>query len=267
MNLPPASWVHPTAIIDVQARLGRGVRVEAYVVVGAGVEVGDQCQLGPCCVLEGLTVLGSGNEVGTGAVLGGPPQDVGYRGEPTRLVIGSGNRIGPYVTISRGSPAGGGLTAVGSGCVLDYAAHVGHDCRVGDGVHLEALCALAGHVHVGDGARVGTLAGVHQFVHIGRMAVVEGHSKVDMDVPPFVHVGGNPARLLGFNEPALERLGSEESAAMRRALNLLYRSGLPLAEVMERLQAELSEVAAVRELLDFLRDSRRGVARQAGPGT
>lgn len=257
----PSPRVHPTAVIDPAARLGSGVAVGPYVVIGPEVEVGDGCRLDPFCVLEGFTVLGPGNRVGTGAVLGGAPQDVSYRGEPTRLVIGSDNVIGPYVTISRGSPGGGGLTTVGSGCVIDYGAHVGHDCRVGNGVRLQALCALAGHVHVGDGARVGALAGVHQFVHIGRLAVVEDHSKVDMDVPPFVHVGGNPARLLGFHEAALAELEAGEAEAARQALNLLYRSGLPLAEAVGRLEAELGGVRAAQELREFVRGSRRGVVR------
>ena len=255
--------VHPTAILHPQARLGRKVRVGPYAVVGPEVEVGEATVIEAFAVLEGRTRVGPASRIATGAVVGGEPQDLHYRGEPTELVLEEEVYVGPYATVSRGTPRGGGLTRIGPRCVVGYGAHVGHDCRLGAGVRLEPLAALAGHVVVDDGAEIGPLVGVHQFVRIGRMARVEPHAMVGKDVPPFVRVGGNPAVVWGLNERALQSsaLSEPARAALRRALDLLYRSGLTASEAARRMEEELGQFEEVRVLAAFVRESERGVAR------
>ncbi|MEW6047526.1 MAG: acyl-[acyl-carrier-protein]--UDP-N-acetylglucosamine O-acyltransferase, partial [Bacillota bacterium] len=186
-DAPPSAQVrrHPTALVDPGARIGDSVVVGPYAVIGPDVEVGAGSVLESFVVIEGHTVLGPDNRIGTGAVLGGEPQDVKYRGEPTRLVLGRGNRVGPYVIVHRGTPGGHGVTVVGDECVLEPGSHIGHDCTVGSRVRLGAGSAVAGHTVIDDGVEVGPLAGIHQFTHVGRLARIEGHAIVTMDVPPF----------------------------------------------------------------------------------
>ena len=255
--------VHPTAILHPQARLGRHVRVGPFAVVGPDVEVGDGTVIEAFAVLEGRTRVGPKSHIATGAVVGGAPQDVRYQGEPTELILEEEVYLGPYATVSRGTPKGGGVTRIGPRCVVGYGAHVGHDCRLGPGVRLEPLAALAGHVVVDEEAEIGSLAGVHQFVRIGRMARVEPHAMVGKDVPPFVRVGGNPAALRGLNEGALasDRFSEPAREAVRRAVELLYRSGLTAAEAARRMEEELGRFEEVRVLAAFVRESERGVAR------
>lgn len=254
---------HPTAIVAPEARVGEGVTVGPYALVEAGVELGPGCVVEAFAVLQGGTVLGPDNRVGTGAVLGGEPQDLKYAGEPTRLVVGRGNRIGRHAVLHRGTPAGGGVTVVGDGCVIEDGAHVGHDCRVGDRVHLGAGAALGGHVVVGEGAFIGPLVGVHQFTHVGRLARIEGQSAVTRDVPPFVVAAGNPAEVVGFNREGLERWGTAAEAveAVEMALQTLYRSGMRLEVAVHRIAAELGQFQEVRELLQFLEQRQRGLMR------
>ncbi|MBE3599425.1 MAG: acyl-ACP--UDP-N-acetylglucosamine O-acyltransferase [Limnochordaceae bacterium] len=245
------------------AELDESVAIGPYVVIEPGVTVAAGTRLDAFVVLKGSTSIGRDNRIGTGAVLGGEPQDLKYGGEPTRLVIGDANRIGAYVTISRGTPGGHGVTTIGNGNVLEDGAHVGHDCQVGDGVRLGAGAALAGHVVVDDGAEIGPLAGVHQFVHVGRFARIEGHAMVGRDVPPYVVVAGNPASVAGINEEAMRRRGLDAGVvtAVESALRLIYESGLRLEEAVARIERELPPVDEVRELVRFVRERHRGVIR------
>lgn len=254
---------HPTAIVEPGARLGEGVTVGPYAVIGAEVEIGPRCVVEAFAVLQGRTVLGPDNRVGAGAVLGGEPQDVKYAGEPTQLVVGRGNRIGRHAILHRGTPGGGGVTVVGDGCVIEDGAHVGHDCHVGHRVRLGAGAALGGHAVVGDDAVIGPLVGVHQFTHIGRLAHIEGQSAVTRDVPPFAVAAGNPAEIVGFNREGLERSGAPAEAvqAVARAFEWIYRSGMRLQEAVERIAAELAGFDEVQELLRFLEERQRGLMR------
>lgn len=255
--------IHPSSLVAPEARIGSGVRVGPYAVVGPEVQVGEETVIEAFAVLEGRTVVGPACRIGTGAVLGSAPQDLHYDGEPTELVLGNGVAVGPYVTISRGTPGGCWTTRVGDGCLLEYGAHVGHDCQLGSGVHVAAMAGLAGHVTVEDGAAIGPMAGLHQFVRVGRLARIEGLSRVVKDVPPFVRVGGSPIQLLGLNEEAFQadRLKGPEGEAVRRAVRLLYSAGLSTDEAADRMERELGAFEAVRHLATFLRESRRGVMR------
>ncbi len=258
-----AAWIHPSAVVDPSARLGEDVWVGPHCVVGAEVEIGAGCRLEAHVVVYGPTSLGPGNLVSPMAVLGGPPQHRDYRGEPTRLVIGAGNQIREGVTIHRGTVQGGGLTRVGDGNLFMAYAHVGHDCQVGDRTVFVNGATLAGHVLVEDGATIGAFSGVHQFCRVGREAFIGGYSVVTQDALPWVLTVGNRAQAHGINAVGMRRGGYEEAVirALRRCYRIVFRSGLGLAEGLQRAEEELGEVAEVRYFLEFIRSSRRGVCR------
>ena len=252
--------IHPTAAVSPRAELSGGVRVGPYAVVEDEVFVGEGCEIGAHAVVKRFTTLGARNRVFEHAVLGGEPQDVKFKGEPSRLVVGDDNLIREYVTIHRAS-GDGGVTRVGSRNFLMVGVHVAHNCEVGDDNVLANGAALAGHVAVEDHAFLASNVGAHQFVRFGRYAMVGGKSKVVQDVLPFFTTDGNPARVRGLNVIGLRRGGfsPQERAALRRAYQLLFRARLPLASAL----AALEEVgdANVSHLAAFIRGSRRGFTR------
>jgi len=253
-----AALIHPTALVAPGARLGRDVRLGPYAVVEEETELGDRCEVRAHATIKRYTRLGADNLVHEGAVLGGEPQDVADKGEPSRLVIGDGNRIREGVTIHRGSQ--GGETRVGSGCFLMAYVHVAHDNVIGDGAILANNVMLAGHVAIAGGAFLGGGAGVHQFCRIGRLAMIGGNSKVVQDCLPFVISDGAPARARGLNVVGLRRagFGASQLRVLREAYRLLLRSGLPLAVALERLTA--LQDPNLDEWVAFIRASRRGFA-------
>jgi UDP-N-acetylglucosamine acyltransferase len=252
--------VHPTALIDPQARLGAGVVVGPYVVVEAGAVVGDRTELKAHAVVRRGTTLGADNAVHEGAVLGGEPQDVSFAGGDSRLVIGDRNRIREHVTIHR-SARPDGATVVGSDCFLMAYSHVAHDDRLGDGVILANNVALAGHVELGDRAFLSGGVVVHQFCRVGRLAMVGGNSKIIQDCLPFVITDGVPGVACGLNVVGLRRaaIGPETRRALKSAYRILLRTPLALEEALSRMAA-LSD-PLVDELVAFVRGSSRGFCR------
>lgn len=253
--------IHRSALVSAEARLGQGVTIGPYCVVEADTALGDGTVLHSRVVVRRFTTLGEWNEVHEGAVLGGEPQDVSFKGEPSYVVFGDGNRIRENVTVHR-SAAANGTTVVGSNCFLMANAHVAHDNVIGDGVVLANNVALAGHVHVGGRAFLGGGAAVHQFTRVGRMAMVGGLSKVVQDCLPFVITDGNPARARGLNVVGLRRggVGAESVRALKEAYRLLLRSSLPLHEAREAI-SRLSD-PLVMELVGFVGGSKRGFHRE-----
>lgn len=277
--------VHETAIVHPGATLGKGVTVGPYAVIGEGVEIGDETEIGPHVVLEGPTVIGRRNRIGAGSCLGGAPQDVRYRGEPTRLYVGDDNVIREHVTIHRGTPYGRQETVVGNGCYIMSHVHIGHDCIIGNDVILTHGAALAGFVEVEDGAVVGGLTGFHQFVRVGARAMVAGCSRIVKDVPPFMTVAGTPGKVHGLNAVGLRRSGMslEQRRQVKEAYRLLYRSGLNVSQAVERLLEHIGGEEAyerlvadvpshglvpdpIAHIIRFIRGSRRGLSAGAsGP--
>ena len=237
---------HPTAILDPRAELAADVTVGPYAVIGPDVTIDTGCRVGAHTVIEGPTQIGPHNDIRSHAVIGGAPQDKKYRGEPTRLEIGSGNTIHEFVTINRGTVQDEGLTRVGNDNWIMATVHIAHDCRVGDHVILANTTNLAGHVQVGDWAILGGYTGVHQFCKIGAHAMTGVGSVVLHDIPPFVMASGNTAQAHGLNTEGLRRRGfaSETLTELRRAYKTLYRSGLTLAQAREMLQAQWHEAIA-----------------------
>ena len=252
--------IHPSAVIDRHAELGTAVSVGPYAVIGPHVTIGDQTKIGPHVVIEGDTVLGRCCTVASGAVLGTPPQDHKYRGEPTSLVVGDGTIIREYVTINRGTAARG-TTQVGRDCYIMAYAHVAHDCTLEDCVTLANAVQLAGHVLIESYATISGLTPVHQFVRIGTYAFVGGGSRVPQDVPPYARAAGNPLRLYGINTIGLTRAGfaPEVRHALKHAYRLLFNSELSMLEAVEALQHETAHIPEVQRLLTFVTASERGV--------
>lgn len=259
--------IHPTALVDAGAELAATVTVGPYAVIGPGVQVGEGSSIGAHCVIDGPTAIGRDNVIHAHAALGLAPQDMKYRGEPTRLVIGDRNTIFQFTTFSRGTAQDEGITRVGSDNWIMAYAHIAHDVQLGDHVILANSATLAGHVHVGDWAIVGGLSGVHQFCKVGAHVMLGFQSHVSQDVPPFMTAAGNPLAVAGYNAEGLRRRGfsRERIALVKHMHRLLYREGLTLEKAREGLQSLQGSVeggdADLRAMLDFLAAAKRGIVR------
>lgn len=263
MNPTGGTRIHPTAIVHPSASIGEGVTIGPYSIVDEGAKIGDGCAIGAHVVIGKWTSLGKGNRVYTGAVVGNDPQDMKYGGERTELVVGDDNMIREYVTISRGTAGGGGITRVGSSNLIMANAHIGHDVQMGSGVILSHGSALAGHVVVEDNARIGGMVGVHQFTRIGSLCMIGAHSMVTKDVPPFFLVNGNPARPYGVNVVGLRRSGFSPELRMeiQRAYKILYRSGKNVTQAIDEMERVLNSTPEIEHLLRFLRNAERGICK------
>lgn len=255
--------IHSTAIIDPDARIGDNVSVGPFSVIGAGVEIGDGCEIGPHVVINGPTRLGPECRVFQFASVGEAPQDLKYRGEPTRLEVGARNIIREYATLNRGTVGGGGVTRLGDDNLLMAYTHVAHDCQVGSNVIFANAASLAGHVIVRDHVTLGGFTTVHQFTEIGEYSFSGMSTAVNRNVPPYLSVTGNYARSFGLNKTGLRRSGFSEEViqALHQAFRLLVRSGNPSPESYRRVEAMAAEHPEVANFLDFIRNSDRPIIR------
>jgi UDP-N-acetylglucosamine acyltransferase len=259
--------IHATAIVDSAAELAATVSVGPYAVIGASVKVGDGTTIGAHCVIEGPTTIGRDNRIFPHAALGGEPQDMKYRGEPTELHIGDRNTIREFCTFNRGTVQDAGVTRVGDDNWVMAYVHIAHDVQLGNHVILANNATLGGHVHIGDWAFIGGLTGVHQFCQVGAHAMTAFQSHVAQDVPPFMMTSGNPLSVHGFNVEGLRRRGfsRERIALVKRMHRLLYRDGLTLERAREAIAALAGTIEGgdgdVQLLLEFLALSTRGIAR------
>ena len=259
--------LHATALIDPSAELAGDVEVGPYAVIGAGVQIGSGSTIGAHCVIEGPTTIGRDNRIHSHAAIGGAPQDMKYRGEPTQLVIGDRNTIREFCTFNRGTVQDSGTTRVGhDNWVMAYV-HIAHDVQLGSHTILANNATLAGHVQIGDWVIVGGLTGVHQFCKIGAHAMAGFQSRIAQDVPPFMMIEGNPSEVRGFNAEGLKRRGfsRERIALVKQMHRLLYRDGLTLDASKDSIAALRGTVEGgdvdVAMLLDFIAASTRGIAR------
>jgi len=265
------SRIHPTAIVDPQARLADDVEVGPYSIVGPHVGVGAGTTIGAHCVIEGHTTIGRNNRIWQFCSLGAAPQDKKYAGEPTGLQIGDGNTIREFCTFNCGTVQDSGVTRVGDDNWVMAYVHLAHDVQLGSHCILANNATLAGHVHVGDWVIVGGLTGVHQFVKIGAHAMAGFQTALTQDVPPFMMVDGNPAHVHGVNAEGLRRRGftPERIAQVKQMHRQLYRNGLTFAQAQAEIGAlrdALAEpaegLASDVELMSaFLAASKRGIVR------
>src|SRR5437868_8630302 len=254
--------IHPTAIIDPGAEIGTGTVVGPYCIIGAEVVLGPNCWLQHHVTLAGPMRAGAGNKFYAYCSIGQQTQDLKYQGEPTYLEIGDDNTFREFVTVNR-STTSEGKTRVGNGGNFLAYSHIGHDCTVGNGVVFSNSGTLAGHVQVGDGAVMGGLTAVHQFCRIGRFAITGGCSKIVQDVPPFMIADGNPAEIRGVNLIGLERKNypPESVKLIKEAFRLIYRSKYNTRQALEAIGQELPPNDDVREIVEFIETSERGIIR------
>lgn len=255
--------IHPTAVIAPGARLGKGVSVGAYSIIGSQVEIGDGTSISSHVVIEGPTRIGSNNRIYPFNSIGAAPQDKKYAEEDTELVIGNGNTIREFCTFNRGTAQDSGATRLGDNNWIMAYVHLAHDCLVGNNTIFANNAQLAGHVHVGDHAILGGFTVVHQFVHIGMHSITAMGTILLQDLPPYVKAAGNTARSFGINSEGLKRCGfsSEAVAHIKSAYKTLYKSGLSLEEAKVRLTASAVSAPELRPLLEFLSTSTRGIVR------
>ncbi len=258
--------IHPTAIVAAGAVIPASCTVGPYCTVGANVVLGEECELVSHVVLDGHLTLGSRNRIFSFACLGIAPQDLKYAGEPTRLEIGEDNSIREYVTISRGTKGGGGVTRVGNGCLIMAYTHIGHDSTIGDGCILANSATLAGHVIVEDYAVVGALCPVHQFCRIGKYSYIGGGTTITQNVLPYSLTSierNNHA--YGLNKVGLERRGFTpgQLKELRAAYRLLQASKLNTTQALEAIREAIAKGAGehVAYLADFIANSDRGVIK------
>jgi UDP-N-acetylglucosamine acyltransferase len=257
--------IHPSAIVADGAVLGQNVEIGPWCHVGPDVVLGDGVCLVSHAVVDGHTRLGEGVTLYPFASVGLPPQDLKYRGEPTRCEVGARTRIREHCTVHRGTATGSGITRVGAECLLMAVVHIAHDCVLGDGVIIANNVVMGGHVTIEDGAVIGGSAALHQFVRIGRGAMVGGVSGVEADVIPFGMVMGNRARLAGLNIVGLRRRGLD-SAAIRRlraAFRLLFQHEGVFAARVGETRMRYGDDPIVAEILTFIEQpSKRGLIRR-----
>lgn len=255
--------IDPLARVDPRAELGAGVEVGAYSIVGPGVAIGDGTRMGHHVVLEGPASIGPGCRIGHYSSLGTAPQDIGYGGEPTRLVVGKGVYFGEYANASRGTVKDRGETTIGDGCYLMSYVHVGHDCVLAPRVMISNATQLSGHIQVGEGAYLSGVIGVGQFIRIGTFSITSGGSALNQDVPPYGMVAGVTAVLVGVNLVGLKRNGfaPEDIADVKKAYRILFMSGKPMKQALAEVRERFAASERVRVLVEFVESSKKGVCR------
>ncbi len=256
--------VHPTAIIDPKAKVPTSCKVGPYCVIGANVELGEGCHLVSHVAIEGPTKIGEDNGFFPFCAIGMAPQDITYRGEPTRLEIGDHNEIRECVTINRGTAKGGGLTKIGSRILIMAYAHIGHDCVIGDDAMLVNGATLGGHVTVEEYAVVGALCPVHQFVRIGAHSYIGGGTTITQDVLPFSMTSApRDTHAFLMNKVGLQRRGfaKERIAKIHHAYKILLSSKLNTSQALEKLKSEGERGEDVDMLIRFIESSERGVIK------
>jgi UDP-N-acetylglucosamine acyltransferase len=261
-HIDPAAKVSPTAVI------GAGTVVGAFAVIGPHVRIGKNCKIGASSVIEGHTTIGDGNEIFPYASIGLAPQDLKYKGEPTRLEIGAGNIVREFVTIHRGTEGGGGVTTIGHRNLFMNYVHVAHDCHVGNQTIFGPHATLGGHVAIADFVNVSAGSAVHQFCRVGAYAFIGGYSVITKDALPYGRtVGSRPARVFGLNLIGLKRRGFADDTLkkLRSAYRYLTQSKLNTSQALGRIEQDSAlKCPEVDNLVDFIRTASRGVILRRG---
>lgn len=249
--------IHPSAIVDPNAKFGAGVEIGPFSVIGPHVTIDEKTTVQSHVVIEAEVAIGRGNFIGHGAIIGVPPQDVSFSAErKTKVEIGDNNIIREYCTIHRGSPDGS-ATRIGDRNFLMAGAHVGHNCVIGNNVVIANNCLLAGYVRVDDGAFLGGGSTFHQFMHIGRLVMVQGSSAFGKDLPPFV-VAAERNSVFGLNTVGMRRAGlnANDRDGIKEAFKVIYLSGLNTSQALDKAKT-MTFGAPAREFLDFVAKSKK----------
>jgi UDP-N-acetylglucosamine acyltransferase len=254
--------IHPSAVVDPSAELGKGVEIGPFCFIGKQVRIGDNNILLDRVHVGDYTIMGSGNKLFTGAVVGSEPQDLKFCGEKSLTRIGDNNRIREFATINRGTGEGG-ETVLGNDNLIMINSHVAHDCILKDHVIMANSAALAGHVLVDSGAIINGLAGVAQFIRIGRLAFVGGLSAVRTDILPFMKYSGNPCKSHGVNTVGLKRNGvsDETISIVKKAYRVIVRSKMSQDDAIGSLRQEYPDVQEIKNITEFIENSEHGICR------
>jgi len=261
--MPELTDIDKSAIVHPSAEIGEGAKIGPHAVIGPRVRIGPHCRIGASAVVDGWTDVGEGTEIYPFASIGLVPQDLKFRGEETRLVIGKRNIFREFVTVHRGTRGGGGVTQIGDRNVFMAYVHVAHDCQVGNDTIFGNMATLGGHVTVQDFANIAAGSGVHQFCRVGRHAFVGGYSVITKDALPFARtVGSRPARIFGVNAIGLQRRGipSDVTAKLKRSFRYLLQSKLNTTNALRQIERDRTlSCPEVQFVVDFIRSSERGV--------
>ena len=254
--------IHSTAVISKKAEIAPGVEIGPYAVIGDNVVIGENTKIGSHCVIDGHTTVGKNCKIFTGAVIGSQPQDLKYAGEKSFLEVGDDNIIREYCTFNPGTKEGT-KTIVGNGNLIMAYSHVAHDCVVGNNCIIANCGTLAGHVTIEDMSVIGGIVAVHQFVRVGKLSIIGGCSKVVQDIPPFSTCDGHPARVYGLNLIGLRRhqVPRDSIKLLNDSYRILFNSGLSTKHALEQIQKEIKQADEVAYLINFAKNSERGLSR------
>ncbi len=262
MAIDPSAQIAPTARIHPDAAIGGGVRIGEFCVVEGDVSIGAGCRLEPYVYVKRWTTLGEENEISAGTVLGTDPLDKNFSGERSYLRIGNRNKIREHYTISRGTEPES-ETRVGDSNYIMTSGHIAHNCLIGSQTVIASCALVAGYVEVEDQAFISGGVVIHQYSKIGRLAMIGGNTRINSDVPPFFLYAGHDVVAKGLNVVGLKRAGYKlaDISVLKRAYQILYRSGLKLADALARIEAEIP-TPETAHLVEFIRRSERGICRE-----
>lgn len=256
--------IHKTALIHPDAIIGDNVEIGPFTIIDKGVVIGKGTRIGAHVIIEGDTEIGQDCQIYTGAIIGNVPQDLKYKGEETKVIIGNNNIIREYVTINRGTVARG-KTVIGNDNLIMAYVHIAHDCTLDNKIVLANGVTLAGHIYIEDLAIIGGLTPIHQFVRIGTLAIVGGNSRVVKDVPPYCKAAGNPMRLFGLNSIGMERnqIPQDVRTKLKSVYRILFRSRLNTTQAIEMIEkGKFDDCEELKHFINFIKESERGICKE-----
>lgn len=255
--------IHPTAVVDPGTELDASVEIGPYCIIKKGVSVGKRTRLLSHVVIEGSTVIGEDCVIHPFATIGLPPQDLKYKGENTKLVLGDKNIIREYVSIHRASVGGDGSTVVGNNNFIMAYVHIAHDCKIGSHIIMANSAMLGGHVVIEDHVVIGGIAGIHQYTRVGKYVMVGGLSRITQDVPPFMIVSGVEPKLFGPNSIGLKRHGFTDADIndLKKAYKILFRQKNTVSEAVKKIHDEMEMTDNIKHLIKFIEKNKRGIIR------
>ena len=255
--------IHPTAIVNENAVLGKNITVEPYAIIEENVEIGDNCYIGKHAVIYNGARVGNNVTIHQGASIANVPQDLKFGNEETILSIGDGTTVREFATLNRATKDSG-ITKIGKDCLFMAYSHVGHDVVVGDNVILANGVQIGGHVEIGDWVIIGGMTPVHQFCKVGQHAMIGGGFRATQDVPPYVIAASEPLRYTGLNLIGLRRRGftNDQITLLKKVYDIIYNSGLNLSQAKERINNEYPDDELVGNVMTFLANSTRSIIRK-----
>ena len=252
--------IHPTAIVSSKAKIGDNVNVLPFTIIEDDVEIGNDCTIGPHAVIYDGARIGNNVTISQGASIAHTPQDLGFAGEVTYFYVGDNTKVHEFVTLHRGTKSTG-FSRVGENCMLMAYSHVAHDTTVGDNCILANGVQIAGHCILEDYVIIGGLTPVHQFCKVGQHSMTGGGFRIVQDLPPYILAGNEPLRYSGLNIIGLRRRGfqTDDINALKKAYSILYDKAYNVSQAKEKITAELGENKYIQTVLEFLKDSKRGI--------